>query len=146
DRCLADAVDIARSGAAIGYVAADAWRRWGGPAELGPPRAPGERFAHPDLAETLFQIAGAGPEAFYSGAVARAIASCSWLSEADLAGYAPHWVAPLSIPYGDATVLELPPPTQGVAALEGLGLLALGERRLTDAITCVRLALEDALT
>jgi gamma-glutamyltranspeptidase/glutathione hydrolase len=38
----------------------------------------------------------------------------------------------------------MPPPTQGVAALEGLGLLKLGEPTLAAQVECVRLALEDA--
>ena len=41
------------------------------------------------------------------------------------------------------TVCELPPPTQGVAALEGLGLLA-GRALAGQPGRCVRLALEDA--
>jgi gamma-glutamyltranspeptidase/glutathione hydrolase len=41
-------------------------------------------------------------------------------------------------------VLELPPPTQGVAALEALGLLALGEPSLAAQVECVGLALADA--
>ena len=145
DACLADAIDAAGRGVAIGAVAADAWRRSGGPAELGPPPAAGGRFASRELAETLRAIAEHGPGGFYTGRVARAIAAASWLTEADLAEYRPRWVAPLRIEYGGATVLELPPPTQGVAALEGLGLLALGQRSFADAVTCVRLALEDAL-
>src|SRR5918996_925242 len=42
-------------------------------------------------------------------------------------------------------VCELPPRTQGVAALEGLGLLALGEPPLPAQFDSARLALEDAL-
>ena len=41
-------------------------------------------------------------------------------------------------------MLELPPPTQGVAALEGLALLAHTDSTLGDRINCCRLALEDA--
>ena len=66
------------------------------------------------------------------------------LSEDDLAEYEPSWVQPLTVDYLGVTVAELPPPTQGVAALEALGLLALGEPTFGDAIECVRLALEDA--
>jgi gamma-glutamyltranspeptidase/glutathione hydrolase len=145
DRCLGDAIDAATRGVAIGAVAADAWRRWGGPAELDAPPAAGARFANADLAGTLRAIADEGPEAFYGGRVAQAIAAACWVTEADLASYRPRWVAPLRVDYRGATVLELPPPTQGVAALEGLGLLALGATTFADAVTCVRLALEDAL-
>jgi gamma-glutamyltranspeptidase/glutathione hydrolase len=51
----------------------------------------------------------------------------------------------LRVGYRDVEVLELPPPTQGVAALEGLGLLELGEASIPEQIECVRLALADAL-
>ena len=76
--------------------------------------------------------------------MAHAIASSTWLTEEDLAGYQPRWVEPLTVDYRGTTVCELPPPTQGVAALEGLGLLALGEPSLGAQVECVRLALEDA--
>jgi hypothetical protein len=42
-------------------------------------------------------------------------------------------------------VLELPPPTQGIAALEGLGLLERSSPSLSSQIRCMQLALEDAL-
>jgi gamma-glutamyltranspeptidase/glutathione hydrolase len=77
--------------------------------------------------------------------VARSIASCTWLEEEDLAAYEPRWVEPLTAEYRGVSVCELPPPTQGVAALEGLGLLALGRPVLAEQVQCVRLALEDAL-
>ena len=77
--------------------------------------------------------------------MARAIADASWLAEEDLAGTEARWVEPLRVHYRDVEVLELPPPTQGVAALEGLGLLDLGEATLPNQIECVRLALADAL-
>ena len=41
-------------------------------------------------------------------------------------------------------MLELPPPTQGVAALEGLGLLERSSPSLASQIRCMQLALEDA--
>jgi len=77
-------------------------------------------------------------------AYARAIAGASWLEEDDLAAYAPRWVEPLLLDYRGVTVCELPPPGQGVAALEGLGLLELGDPTLATQVECVRLALEDA--
>ena len=59
--------------------------------------------------------------------------------------YEPRWVEPLTVDYRGTTVAELPPPTQGVAALEGLGLLALGEPTLEAQVECAALALADAL-
>src|SRR5207248_7377704 len=86
-----------------------------------------------------------GPDAFYRGPVAEAICAASWLEEDDLAAYRARWVEPLRIGYRGTEVLELPPPTQGVAALEALGLLEGLEPTLQAQVECVRLALEDAL-
>jgi gamma-glutamyltranspeptidase/glutathione hydrolase len=143
DTLLDDAVTAAEEGFPVGPVTAASWT--GGPAELGPPPAAGERVQLPEVASTLKRIASDGPDAFYRGDVARAIASCTWLGEDDLADYEPRWVEPLTVDYRGVTVCELPPPTQGVAALEGLGLLALGEPTFAARVECARLALEDAL-
>jgi gamma-glutamyltranspeptidase/glutathione hydrolase len=67
-----------------------------------------------------------------------------WLEESDLATYRARWVEPLRLKYRDVEVLELPPPTQGVAALEALGLLEGLEPSLSNRINAARLALEDA--
>jgi gamma-glutamyltranspeptidase/glutathione hydrolase len=144
DTLLADAVDAARTGVAVGPVTAASWRDDGGLPELGSPPAVGELVRIPELGETLARIAADGPAAFYSGNVGDAIVASTWLEESDLAGYSPAWVEPLRLDYRGVTVCELPPPTQGVAALEGLGLLALGEPTLADQVECMRLALDDA--
>jgi gamma-glutamyltranspeptidase / glutathione hydrolase len=144
DVCLADAIDLAERGVAAGARTAEAWRQAGGPAELGPAPRVGQRFRLPGLAATLRRIAEEGPSTFYRGEIAVSIASVSWLEEADLAAYEPRWVEPLRLDYRGTMVVELPPPTQGVAALEGLGLLALGEPSLVAQVECVRLALADA--
>jgi gamma-glutamyltranspeptidase/glutathione hydrolase len=145
DACLSDAVDAAEHGVAAGVVTALAWEEAGSPPKFPKPPGPGGRFRLPELARTLRLIAEEGARAIYEGKLARAIADASWLEEEDLARYEARWVEPLRIRYRDVTVLELPPPTQGVAALEGLGLLGLGEVTLADQIECVRLALSDAL-
>ncbi len=144
DACLADAVDAAENGVEVAPRAAAAWQRLGGPPELGPAPAAGERFRLPELAATLRAIAADGPAAFYEGEVASAITSASWLDEEDLVRFRPRWVEPLRAGYRGIEVLELPPPTQGIAALEGLGLLEGLEPTLPARIDCVRLALEDA--
>lgn len=144
DGCLQDAIEAADRGIAITVRVAEAWSAFGGPPELGPPPRVGERLRQPELADTLRAIARLGPAAFYEGPVARAIASVSWLEEEDLASFAPRWVEPLRIGYRGHEVAELPPPTQGVAALEGLGLLERSSPSLAGQIRCVRLALEDA--
>ncbi len=143
--CLEDAIDAAERGFAVCPITAEAWADSEPPAELGPVPATGERVRFPELATTLRAIAEAGPDAFYRGRVAQAIAASSWLDETDLAGFAPRWVEPLRLSYRGHEVLELPPPTQGVAALEGLGLLEGMTPDLPSRIDAVSLALEDAL-
>lgn len=61
-----------------------------------------------------------------------------------MSGFRARMVEPLGATYKNHTVLELPPPTQGVAALEGLALLERTDGTLADQIACCRLALEDA--
>jgi gamma-glutamyltranspeptidase/glutathione hydrolase len=143
--CLAPAIAIAERGYAAGTVAARLWRETPhAPAELGPPPRGGDHVRLPELAATLRAIAGGGPDAFYAGRVAAAIAACSWLEESDLAAYAPRWVEPLRLDYRGVEVLELPPPTQGVAALEGLGILSELPRGTASRVHAVRQALADA--
>jgi gamma-glutamyltranspeptidase/glutathione hydrolase len=143
DTLLEDAILAAEDGFPVGPITAAAWT--GGPPELGPAPAAGETVRLPELGASLRLVAAEGPDVLYRGAIAGAIASCTWLDEADLAAYEPRWVEPLALDYRGATVCELPPPTQGVAALEGLGLLALGEPAFPAQVECVRLALADAL-
>jgi gamma-glutamyltranspeptidase/glutathione hydrolase len=146
DTCLGPAVDLAERGVAAGYHCSWAWRHSPrAPAEFGPAPATGEVFRLPELGRTLRLIAEHGPEALYRGPIAAAIASSTWLTEDDLAACAPAWVEPLRYRYRGVDVLELPPPTQGVAALEALGLLApIARPALADRVRAVALALEDA--
>jgi gamma-glutamyltranspeptidase/glutathione hydrolase len=141
--CLEDAIDAAESGFAVAPVTAHAWQRLGGP--LGPPPQVGEVFHQPELGVTLRRIAEEGRAAFYEGPVATAIAKASWLEESDLAVFEPRWVEPLRLTYRGVEVCELPPPTQGVCALEGLGLLERSSPSIASQIRCTQLALEDAL-
>jgi gamma-glutamyltranspeptidase/glutathione hydrolase len=146
EECLIDAVNIAREGFAVGPRCA---ATWAGAPHLPDGFAPvppcGARVALPALGATLAAIARDGAGAFYAGPVADSIVGASWLEEEDLAGFAATVTEPLAVEYEGHVVLELPPPTQGVAALEGLGLLAHTEATLADQINCCRLALEDAL-
>jgi gamma-glutamyltranspeptidase/glutathione hydrolase len=145
DACLAEAIDAAEHGFAVGHLTARLWAESEPPPELGPVPAPGQRARLVELGRTLQAIAADGPTAFYTGRVARAIAASSWLDEDDLAGYRPCWVEPLSTSYRGVEVLELPPPTQGVVALEALGLLDGLPAGLPGRVTAARLALEDGL-
>jgi gamma-glutamyltranspeptidase/glutathione hydrolase len=151
--CLADAIDIAERGFAVGVRTAAAWQPrtanvpWASvvlPEELAPPPVLGQIVRLPELARTLRAIAEQGSDAIYRGEIAEAICSACWLEESDLASYEPGWVEPLRLRYRDVEVLELPAPTQGVAALEALGLLEGLQSTLPNRIAAARLALEDA--
>ena len=155
DECLTQAIDIADRGFAVGVRTAAAWQPrvtgvpWTSfelPDGFAPAPQAGDRVAFPELARTLRAIAEHGPDALYRGEVAAAICSVSWLEESDLAGFRPRWVEPLRLSYRGIEVLELPPPTQGVAALEALGLLEGLRPTLANQVACAGLALEDART
>jgi gamma-glutamyltranspeptidase / glutathione hydrolase len=143
DACLEDAIAAAESGFAVAPLTAQKWGQLGGP--LGPPPRVGDLVYQPELGTTLRRIAAEGPSAFYEGEVAAAIAETSWLEESDLAAFEPRWVEPLRLSYKGTEVCELPPPTQGVCALEALGLLERSSPSLASQIRCAQLALEDAL-
>jgi gamma-glutamyltranspeptidase / glutathione hydrolase len=91
------------------------------------PRA-GELFSNPDLAASLRLIAAHGRAGFYEGPTAAAILAISndkggTMTAADLRELEPEWVAPISTTYRGWTVYELPPNTQGIAALIMLNLM-----------------------
>jgi gamma-glutamyltranspeptidase/glutathione hydrolase len=97
----------------------------------------GERLCQPALARTIRHLADDGPDGYYRGPIGAAIADTvqrhgGTLTAADLAAHEDAWVEPLSAAFGDATVVELPPPTQGVSALEAL-LVAAGLELPEDA-------------
>jgi len=107
-------------------------RRYPGSAEVFLPggHAPleGEMFRNPGLAHALRLIAAQGPSAVYQGEIAAAIVQTSTalggtLTAADLAHFSSEWVQPLSIDYRGWRVYELPPNSQGLAALEMLNLM-----------------------
>src|SRR6266850_1271511 len=88
----------------------------------------GELFRNADLALTLDRIAALGRNGFYQGETARRIdeflrANGGFLSARDLADHKSEWVEPVSTNYRGFDVWELPPNTQGIAALEMLNIL-----------------------
>ncbi|GHO81600.1 gamma-glutamyltransferase [Ktedonobacter sp. SOSP1-85] len=90
--------------------------------------AHGSIMRFPTLARTLRTIAKEGPEAFYQGAIAEQIASFfaregGLITREDLAAHRSDWVTPLSVPFAGLDIYELPPNTQGVTALQMLGML-----------------------
>lgn len=146
DECLAPAIDLAERGVPAGYHCSHAWRQGANaPTQWGPPPDVGEVFRIPDLGRTLRSIADRGPAALYAGEIAESIARASWLEVDDLARVEARWVTPLSVSYRNVDVYEMPPPTQGLAAAEGLALLErLGDATPARIATAVALALEDA--
>ncbi|MCA1848219.1 MAG: gamma-glutamyltransferase family protein, partial [Actinobacteria bacterium] len=118
---------------------------------------PGEVFLQPDLARTLAAVAESGSDAFYEGEIARSIARAAqeaggYLSEEDLAAHETTWVEPISTEYRGVRVFEIPPPGQGVAALEMLNILEgfdlggmdpLGAERIHLEVEAKKLAFED---
>ena len=93
-------------------------------------RAPkrGETWKNPNLANTLEAIGSGGRDAFYKGDIARSIdayfkANGGFLSYEDLAAHRGEWVEPVSTNYRGYDVWELPPNSQGIAALQILNLL-----------------------
>ena len=105
-------------------------------------RAPhaGEIFKNPALAATMRLIAEKGAAGFYEGKTADAILAVErelggTMTAADLKEYQPEWVEPISTTYRGWTVYELPPNTQGIAALMMLNIMEqypLGEYGLTS--------------
>ena len=92
-----------------------------------PPRA-GDIFRNADLAASLSALARAGASAFYEGSIADAILAASrvrggTMAKDDLSEFEPDWVTPISTTYRGWTVSELPPNTQGIAALLMLDLM-----------------------
>jgi gamma-glutamyltranspeptidase/glutathione hydrolase len=88
----------------------------------------GEIFRNPDLGWSLRQIAQGGRDAFYKGEIARRILAESrrhdgTLSAQDLADYQSEWVDPISTTYRGWKVYEMPPNSQGIAALEMLNIM-----------------------
>ncbi len=136
---LAPAISYARNGFPVTEVIAEGWVR---NARLlkdypnfaatfmpnGRAPAKGEIFRNPLLADTLTRIAEGGRDAFYKGDIAQRIekymrANGGYLTAADLAAHESEWVEPASTNYRGYDVWELPPPTQGIAALQMLNVL-----------------------
>jgi gamma-glutamyltranspeptidase/glutathione hydrolase len=118
-------------GAELIEANADRLLRWGdGSPYLAGGRAPrhGETIRQPDLARSFRQVVEGGREAFYDGALGRAVVRASesgggFLSTADLAAFEPEWQTPIEVAYRGFAVRTLRPPCSGLQFLIGLGLL-----------------------
>ncbi len=97
--------------------------------------ATGSIMRRPELAATLRRLAEHGADDFYRGELASHIADFfarerGLITADDLAAHTSEWVEPLSVRFGDLEIYELPPNTQGIAALQMLGIA--GELPLGD--------------
>jgi len=142
---LAPAIEIARSGLVPDwYLAlkhaqhieelgafpetARVYLRHGRSIHRPPSMQPGDLVRYPDLAESLALIAKEGPDAFYRGAIAQAIAEemargGGLITKEDLAAYEVRVAAPLTGRYRDLELAFSPGATGGVTALETLNIL-----------------------
>ncbi len=94
----------------------------------GNPPGAGQLFRNPALARSLRLVAESGREAYYRGPIAEAVVRFSEANEGffaldDFAAHTSTWVEPISTTYRGYTVHELPPPGQGLAALQILNIL-----------------------
>ena len=99
---------------------------------------PGEILRQPDLAASLRLIAAEGPDAFYEGAIADAIAaemrrSGGIITRDDLAAYEAKLRAPVTGSYRGTDIQSMPPPSSGgthvvqiLNILEGYDIAAHG--------------------
>jgi gamma-glutamyltranspeptidase / glutathione hydrolase len=133
------AVYYAEDGFPVTEIIAEVWRDgasklWGDAAGrqifLPEDRVPetGQIFRNRRLAAAYKLIAAQGATAFYQGEVARAILKTSArlggkMSAEDLAEFQAEWVDPVSADYRGWKVYELPPNSQGIAALEMLNIM-----------------------
>ena len=136
---LAPAIFYAEHGFPVSDVIAARWTQWtdklsadssAAATYLPNGRAPrsGELFANRDLASALRRIASDGPAGFYAGPTAAAILECSrarggTMTAEDLRDFDAEWADPISTTYRDWRVYEIPPNTQGIAALMMLDLM-----------------------
>jgi gamma-glutamyltranspeptidase/glutathione hydrolase len=138
-RILAPAIRYAEEGFPMSPVIAGDWERSThvfkdkpGFAEVFMPggHAPreGEIFRNPALGKTLRLVAEKGRDAYYKGPIADALvrysqANHGFFAKADFAQHRSTWDEPLSTNYRGYDVWELPPNSQGLAALQLLNIL-----------------------
>ncbi len=138
-RDLAPAIQYAEEGFPLSPVIAHDWARGArvfkdkpgfAPVFMPGGRAPaeGEIFRNPALAKSLRMIAEKGRDAYYKGPIADEIvryskANGGFFSKEDFEKHTSEWVTPVSTSYHGYDVWELPPPGQGIAALQLLNVL-----------------------
>jgi gamma-glutamyltranspeptidase/glutathione hydrolase len=136
---LAGSIRAAREGEPVPQVIAGAWQRSErifkdkpGFAQVFLPggHAPkeGEVFKNPALARAYEALAKGGKDAFYRGAIGKDLVAFSqrnggFFALQDLAAHRSEWVEPISTDYRGVRVYEIPPNSQGIAALQMLNIL-----------------------
>jgi len=88
----------------------------------------GSALKQPGLVRTIDALSTKGPDAYYRGEIGASIVTTlrergAAMSLEDLAGHAGEWVEPMRTAYRGLEILEMPPNTQGVAALEALRIV-----------------------
>jgi gamma-glutamyltranspeptidase / glutathione hydrolase len=128
-RVMAPAIRLARNGFPVSYSLAghfssarDLLENFDGSRHIflhdGNPYEAGAVFRQPDLARTLAAIAKGGPQAFYSGATAKALTATmqkyhGLISEEDLEHYQAKLRPPLVGHFRGFDILSVPPPSAG---------------------------------
>lgn len=112
---------------------------------LDPVLLPGARWRQPELARALRAVAERGPDAFYGGQLAEAMATAvqadaGWLIPEDLAAHRTTVRAPVAGRYRDLDLALQPPASQALLAL--LALRALENHEAADPSQRAHLAVE----
>jgi gamma-glutamyltranspeptidase/glutathione hydrolase len=139
---MAPAIALARDGFVLGpadaaILEARAARLAADPAAAaiflrgdGTPYRSGDRLVQSDLAATLALVAEKGPDGFYRGPIAAAVATAAaahggLLTAQDFADYRVTEAPPVTCPYRGYVVLSAPPPSAGgIVLCEMLGVLS----------------------
>jgi gamma-glutamyltranspeptidase/glutathione hydrolase len=141
ERLFDAAIEYARDGMAVGRSLAD-WLAQDEPILATYPETAavflpgghvprdGQRLVQGDLARSLQQVASQGArKGFYEGDIAKRICAAlqpqgSPLAADDFAAFQAEWVEPIKGTYRGYDVYQLPPNTQGFAAIQILNLIA----------------------
>jgi gamma-glutamyltranspeptidase / glutathione hydrolase len=137
---LAPSIDYAEQGFPVSEQIAAGWgrsapqlRKVADSAQVYLPggKAPkaGAIFKNPTLANVYRELAQGGAAAFYKGRIAKEIVAYSdahggLFTLKDFADHTSTWVEPVSASYRGYDLWELPPPGQGIAALQMLNILS----------------------
>src|SRR6516225_8943599 len=139
DKLLEPSIRYAEDGFPVPEVIAGYWRGAEGRKNIHPdsaktylpdgkaPRA-GDIFKNQYLARSYTEIARGGRDAFYNGPVAEQIVAFSdknggLFTRKDFTDHTSTWVEPVSTNYRGYDVWEIPPPGQGISALQILNIL-----------------------